>query len=104
MFEHQPGIAQSPVKWRVPLPWEKSGAGAPAGLQIRANGNIWFGQPYGSSFCCHIGEITSSGVFTIYHLSGGCAEGITKGPDGNMWFTDRCSNKIGKITASGAVT
>jgi hypothetical protein len=27
-------MAQTPVKWQVPLAWEKSGAGAPAGLQI----------------------------------------------------------------------
>jgi streptogramin lyase len=29
---------------------------------------------------------------------------IVRGPDGNMWFTDEASKKIGKITNSGAVT
>jgi streptogramin lyase len=29
---------------------------------------------------------------------------ITPGPDGNMWFTEIVANKIGKITAAGAVT
>jgi streptogramin lyase len=31
-------------------------------------------------------------------------EGITAGPDGNLWFADYYSNKIGRITATGAVT
>ncbi len=30
--------------------------------------------------------------------------GIAKGPDGNVWFTDRRSSKIGKITPSGSIT
>jgi hypothetical protein len=31
-------------------------------------------------------------------------EGITAGPDGNLWFTEVGGNKIGKITTSGTVT
>jgi hypothetical protein len=30
--------------------------------------------------------------------------GITAGPDGNLWFTERGSNKIGRITTSGNIT
>lgn len=30
--------------------------------------------------------------------------GITRGPDGNLWFTEAVGNKIGRITPSGAVT
>jgi len=26
------------------------------------------------------------------------------GPDGNIWFTERSGNKIGRITTSGVVT
>ena len=29
---------------------------------------------------------------------------ITAGPDGNLWFTEAATNKIGKITTSGSVT
>ncbi len=29
---------------------------------------------------------------------------ITSGPDGNLWFTEDATNKIGRITPSGAVT
>src|SRR5512135_2025924 len=30
--------------------------------------------------------------------------GITTGPDGNLWFTEFGSDKIGRITPSGAVS
>src|SRR5262245_55329689 len=30
--------------------------------------------------------------------------GITRGPDGNMWFTEALSGKIGRITPAGVVT
>ena len=30
--------------------------------------------------------------------------GITAGPDGNLWYTDHLTNKIGKITTSGTIT
>src|SRR5260370_27786382 len=29
--------------------------------------------------------------------------GITAGPDSNLWFTERGSNKIGRITTSGTI-
>jgi streptogramin lyase len=31
-------------------------------------------------------------------------EGIAAGPDGNLWFTERDGNKIGRISPSGAIT
>jgi streptogramin lyase len=31
-------------------------------------------------------------------------EGITAGPDGNLWFTENFGNKIGNITPQGAIT
>src|SRR5215472_3695260 len=30
--------------------------------------------------------------------------GITSGPDGNLWFTENYSNKIGRITTCGVIT
>jgi hypothetical protein len=30
--------------------------------------------------------------------------GITSGPDGNLWFTERDGHKIGKVTPAGVVT
>src|SRR5262249_20513604 len=31
-------------------------------------------------------------------------EGITRGPDGNLWFTEADANRIGRITPTGVVT
>jgi len=46
-----------------------------------------------------IGEITE------YSLPSGSEPfGITNGPDGNVWFTDCGTGKIGKITPSGTIT
>src|SRR5262249_61463950 len=31
-------------------------------------------------------------------------QGITRGPDGNLWFTENSANRIGRITPAGVVT
>ncbi len=36
--------------------------------------------------------------------SGSDPEGITAGPDGAVWFTERAGNRIGRMTVTGAVT
>jgi hypothetical protein len=36
--------------------------------------------------------------------SGSNPAGITRGPDGNLWFTEAGGNNIGRITPSGAIT
>ena len=51
-----------------------------------------------------IGHISTSGSF----IPGGSGiptassrpEGITSGPDGNLWFTEEGGGKIGRITTS----
>src|SRR5712691_8775657 len=30
--------------------------------------------------------------------------GITAGPDGNLWFTERFGNEIGRMTTTGVIT
>jgi len=53
-----------------------------------------------------IRKITTAGVIAAEYAlpAGSDPRGITAGPDGNVWFTDRGSSKIGKITPSGAIT
>ncbi|MGY2894940.1 virginiamycin B lyase family protein [Deinococcus sp. UYEF24] len=41
------------------------------------------------------------GEFTVPTVSSG-STGITSGPDGNLWFTESGSNKIGRVTPAGA--
>ena len=36
--------------------------------------------------------------------SGSVPNGITAGPDGNLWFAERLGVKIGKITTAGVIT
>jgi streptogramin lyase len=46
---------------------------------------------------------SGAGSVTIYAgLSN--PEGITTGPDGNLWFTNYGNNSIGRITTAGQVT
>jgi len=63
-----------------------------AGTDIAAGtaGTLWFGQCNYNLTCyfTDIGKITTAGHITEYALpTYHCATGITKGPDGNMWFT-----------------
>ncbi len=52
-----------------------------------------------------IGRITTAGVVTNYTGPGIAGPtGITAGPDGALWFTNRGNNSIGRITTAGVVT
>ncbi len=53
-----------------------------------------------------IGKITPAGTITEYSILRATIqlEGITAGPDGNLWFVENNGNKIGKITPAGTIT
>ncbi len=52
-----------------------------------------------------IAKITTTGTITEYTLPNEAHPGgITKGPDGNLWFAEEGTSKIGKITTAGAIT
>jgi streptogramin lyase len=52
-----------------------------------------------------IGRVTPSGIITEFAISpGSYPVGITSGPDGNVWFTERFGHKIGRITPDGDIT
>ena len=54
-----------------------------------------------------IGRITPAGTVTEFSAgitAGAGPQGITSGPDGNLWFTESAGNRIGRITPSGTVT
>ena len=91
------------------------------GIAVGPDKNLWFtaaqflatasSQPIDGI----IGRVTPSGTFTPFAVpsaSTGCWSpcpsspypyGITAGPDGNMWFTERGANAVGVITMSGAM-
>ena len=53
-----------------------------------------------------IGRITTAGDITEFPIpTADCfPQGITTGPDGNLWFTEYNVNKIGRITTAGVIT
>ena len=94
----------------------------PQGITAGPDGNLWFvdeiqsGSAIGGGF--RIGKITPAGQITEYstHINAGVfspenysPSQITKGPDGNLWFTNSQASQVGKyivgkITTAGAVT
>jgi len=60
----------------------------------------------GNEHASQIGRISTSGKITEFPIPTGCSQPIeiTAGPDGNLWFTEYCSNKIGRISMSGTIT
>src|SRR5439155_22959567 len=56
------------------------------------------GSPQGSA------EIAEFPIPTSNPPSGSSPQGITAGPDGNLWFTEFDGNRIGRITPGGTIT
>ena len=91
------------------FPVPDSGAGGPTELATGPDGNVWFVEPGPSQF----GRITAQGVVTIFPLpmpdvkpngittSLSTPTDIALGPDGNLWFTENLSNKIGRVSGFG---
>jgi virginiamycin B lyase len=52
-----------------------------------------------------IGRMTTDGHFTKYPLSSSETQpwGIVAGPDGNLWFTEVSTNRIGRMSTSGVL-
>lgn len=86
----------------------------PAEIAAGPDGNLWFTEPGGN----RIGRITPGGAVTEFSsgLTTGAPDpfngqpsranplGIAVGPDGNMWFTEFGTNRVGRITMSGVIT
>jgi streptogramin lyase len=81
----------------------------PAGIAAGPDGNLWFTENFGNQ----IGRISPSGTFAEFPIpsenfgsfSLDNPSGllwIAAGPDGNLWFTESASYKIGRISPSGA--
>lgn len=63
-------------------------------------GDLWFSAEN------YIGRVSTSGSFTMYQLPpvGMASDGISRGPDGNVWVTDSVRQSIDRITPSGTIT
>ena len=88
----------------------------PSGISSGPDGNVWFTELVANK----IGRITPSGNVTEFpipsahnqDLGGGRIhfgvfagpEDIAAGADGNVWFTESVSNRIGRVSVSGHIT
>jgi len=82
----------------------------PWAITAGPDGNLWIaengGEYKGERFRGAIARITPSGTVTEFTAGleeGSAPQGITTGPDGNLWFTD-AAGRIGRITPAGAIT
>lgn len=95
---------------QFPLPQSKnSGTESIGGITAGPDGNVWFTETFflgrGDDA---IARITPAGIVTPYPLpttgdrsQGDQVGGIITGPDGNLWFVEQHTNKIGRITPAG---
>jgi len=97
-----------------PLP-ETTAITFPIGITAGPDGNLWFTEEIGKVLGSHIqvisnqiGRITPGGVITRFSLPAATGnsglQGITTGPDGNLWFTEGAQDMtengvIGRITS-----
>jgi streptogramin lyase len=85
--------------------------GGPYSISAGPDGNIWVTtNALGQARQDWILRISPDGAVTQFQagtgsgLSGTGPEHITPGPDGNLWFTEFWSNRIGRMTPAGALT
>ena len=94
-----------------PLPTSPGMASRAEDITLGPDGNLWFTWSEGSvtvgpPLTRSVGRITPSGAITQFPLGSDpsfAVAGITSGPDGNLWFTEPGSNRIGRISVTGTV-
>lgn len=100
----------SPSEGKVKLIEAVKGS-SPNGITVGPDNNIWFAEGSGgvSGGGASIGRIVTAKeelqefpVPSLGEAKSGL-DGITVGPDHNLWFTDVAENEIGRITTAGVV-
>ncbi len=101
-------ITQSGAITEFDLP---SDVGGPYGIGAGPDGNIWLTtSALGQGRPDWILKVRADGTVTAFQAGNGTGqsgtgpEHITAGPDGNLWFTEFWTNRIGRMTPSGALT
>ena len=71
--------------------------GNPGAIVAAPDGNLWFAETGGANA---IGRITPAGAIAEYQIptENAEAQGICLGPDGNLYFTELSTNKVGRIS------
>jgi virginiamycin B lyase len=96
------GMDGSTAVYRLHTP---AGDFSPGNVTVGADRKLYLGGCIMSG-CNVVGVLTGRGRFVVYRTPSGDGPGqsggLAKGPDGNVWFTER--SHIGKITPSGQIT
>ena len=104
-------------EWRHDVPWLRAGAargacGSPASL-IAAAGLFALGALPSVAGVCSPAPLAVAaaaaapavGTVTEFAIpTGGVPSAITRGPDGNLWFTVEKTGTVGRITPTGTIT
>jgi streptogramin lyase len=76
----------------------------PGGVAVDAAGDLYIADTNNN----RIRKVTSTSGADITEFAlptpGSHPQGITTGPDGNLWFTENASHQIGTITTAGSIT
>ena len=65
----------------------------PSALTPASDGGVWFTSRYG------VGHVSPNGAYRVAAMpEGHGADSLAVGPDGNLWYTDRDLNQVGRIT------
>jgi hypothetical protein len=67
-------------------------------ITLGPDNNLWF-----TATPNKIGKMTSGGTVTMYTVNAASVLNITRGRDGNLWYTTGAEKKIGKMNTSGTV-
>jgi len=87
---------------QFPVPGTGSGSEA---IAAGADGNIWMVARSDMNGPDWILKVSPAGVVTKYPLANGVGpEGITWGPDGDIWFTEFWTGRVGRMTPAGVIT
>jgi streptogramin lyase len=88
-----------------------AGVGDPYAIAVGPDGNIWVTTSAGGGHPDWILRVGPGETITPFQAGtrtgGGFGTGperITSGPDGNLWFTEFWSNRIGRMTPAGGLT
>ena len=72
-------------------------------LAMGNDGTMWFSE--GSGPNASISSIKPDGsAYTQHALAGWSPQGVTLGPDGNIWTVDRSTNHVGQVSPAGTIT
>ena len=110
---NSPTAASTPVQVSGLTDATAIAGGGQHSLALKSDGTVWawgyniegqLGDGTNTDIDTPVQTSISTGVFSEFSISSGFNQGITTGPDGNLWFTKTGANKIARMTTAGVVT